>query len=781
MGILTLFSGLSWGQFMMGYPSFSPQRILNKSNEEWYTDETRSRVSAIVPAGANDELHLDPNHSYGTWNIGDRVMLIQMRVNSAVAGGWFKEYTVANVSGNILEIASPVTGFVTMGGNAIVQAVKIPRYDVIRLDNVLVKCHPWDGFTGGVIAFSAGVTELNKTVISAAGCGYYPEYAPTQLGSGGIGGAGDITYTNSGGGVSSLYYRPCLSPEPSFINITDGTKGEDGEDGGMAGGAGNANQTYTGFYPGAPSYINHIAKMGEPGYYVPGFKGGDGGGGGGHGGKGGESGNNVTGSMGEPGEDGGQGGRPGGGARGGGIILIKTMYFDDMSFTNGEQGEMSGWLDASGESGEKGKNGVIGGKPGKGGLGGLGTIVGSDVYYSGANGGHGAVGTPSGGGDGSYGGKAGTIFLYLNPPAGTQAFNFQTVVPNALYGLGIDTNWVNLKSGRNGVGGHGAYGYLPDLNIIQYPDGVGLPGSSYDYCESPPVSGQHNKYCDCDKAFEPFKYEYTNVMGGITNTDFEIEQNLWKSWYDTLSGTLVTRKNLGDDAYNYYYCHFHTKEDAKMVFKVLMTSSSNTEVLTRFKGKIDLTKTTETVISANHFIYNFKDLGSKITCMQYVSNQDDGEKYMDFFMADTPYYWVKIDTTRCHALYPDGLGLDTGAMGQSIAEPVLDVSFYDHFWLNQMVPSIIPGRDNSKPAHTVSYHQGLETIVITAIATDNKDNSVIMGEQLVELYDINGRILLKKSFVGTQYQIPAREFATGIYLLRITANGDINTYKIKID
>ncbi len=762
-------------QFKLGYPSSEP--ALSKLEEVWYTDETRANVDFVFDRTTHMEVHLDAGtgrqFEIGKLNVNDKVLLIQMKVANGNAGGWYTELNVNAINGNILELEHTSFTFVThlLSTDARCQLIKLPRHQSITLDKVVVKCHEWDGYTGGVLAFAAGETLLSNTIITAAGCGFGPEMNGAIGGTGGAGGAGDNVYTNSSGGEVSQYNRTCLIPEPTGSDAVDGQAGEDGEDDGALGSAGSTITGVTSYNYGAPNYATSIVKMGSAGFSVNGFKGGDGGGGGGLGGKGGMSGDNNPGNDGEVGQDGGKGGDAGRGAKGGGIILIKTMYFGDVDPLNSTQGQLNAWLDASGADGGNGKNGFVGGMYGLGGAGGQGSIVGSTVYFSGGNGGNGASGDPSDGGDGSLAGKGGTIFLYTNPTLASKsnAFDFATGG-----GSGPNMNWINLKSGKNGKGGEGAFGYISaGSGSILSPSGI--ESSSYENC--PPATGATTSYyCNCDMAMYPFAnvYESVDFLGTFTTSNGN-----WSSTYNPSLGMLTTTEVDGSQT-NVYICKFFEISDANLIFQTIFEPISG--INTRTNNLIEIGK--DAVITeplgTDIFKYNFIDFATKQNSLYYYSNSvlNESKKYLHYHLAAAPYYSIKADTGSCHGMYPGMEGLPQGTKGATVVEPVPDVGA-EHFGFNSSMFRVLEeGKESLTDKIITSYHSDIKSIGIEI----KEEDANTKQKWTYKILDIQGKQVLQGTIQVGKQTIDAEMLKPGTYILRVSNNqGKSNAYKVLVN
>lgn len=140
------------------------------------TVNTYASVSAI--AGANVTVG-----AVGGFNVGDRVLLIQMKgatINTANAptygdvtalndAGNFEFNCIQSIVGNVITLSSPPSNTYTPSG--IVQLVRVPVYNNPTV-NATLTAAPWNGATGGVIVLeTAGRLTLNAN-IDASGQGF---------------------------------------------------------------------------------------------------------------------------------------------------------------------------------------------------------------------------------------------------------------------------------------------------------------------------------------------------------------------------------------------------------------------------------------------------------------------------------------------------------------------------------------------------------------------------------------------------------------------------------
>src|ERR1700757_738879 len=107
------------------------------------------------------------------FTVNDRVLLIQMKgatintTNTSVFGtitsyndaGNYEFATIASIAGATISFVNPLIKTYTATG--FVQLVKVPTYNNVVV-NGLLSCTPWNGTTGGILAFeAAGTITLN--------------------------------------------------------------------------------------------------------------------------------------------------------------------------------------------------------------------------------------------------------------------------------------------------------------------------------------------------------------------------------------------------------------------------------------------------------------------------------------------------------------------------------------------------------------------------------------------------------------------------------------------
>lgn len=481
-----------------GWKSYSAP--VNMYQNIHYSDSTRASVKDIVTQINGKRIYLDASHYKGKFNIGDRVLIIQMATGAGTNHGRFEETIVTDTgtgSGVKYILVDTLERSYFPNTSTCVdcrlQVLKIPTYYRLNLETSL-ECHPWDGFTGGICCLQARVLYIKqKGRIAAGGKGYFDSII---LGNGGNGGYGDTTYTNAGGGFSELYTEQCVLPAPSLGNETPGSLGSNGEGLEVYSIGQNGSNTSGIHFKWPGNYNDTILTMGNAGGFL-GSSGGKGAEGGGHGGMGGNSGFGVTGDSGTIGTNGGKGGVAGRSGRGGGLILIKAdtlLIHPDIICNMGYAFWVNGEV---GKDGGAGKNGGNGGTPG---LGGLGQQTGTHIYYSGGRGGFGKPGKGGNGGTAGAGGQVGTISLSFNHGETSDCVGPNMPIEYFL-GQGRAINLEENFSGKGGIGGKRGIGerrfaFHKNFTI----------SSPYDssLCSGGGPGNDWKDSCDCNFVFKQF-------------------------------------------------------------------------------------------------------------------------------------------------------------------------------------------------------------------------------------------------------------------------------------
>ncbi|MBA2422953.1 MAG: hypothetical protein H0V61_06980, partial [Chitinophagales bacterium] len=120
------------------------------------------------------------------FSVGDQIVIIQMKgatiINTNIvsygditslndAGNW-EFATIAAITGNDIIISADLVNTYT-ATNGKVQIVSVPSYCSVTITDTL-SCQPWDGLTGGVLAFISGGTVTMNADINVSGKGFRP-------------------------------------------------------------------------------------------------------------------------------------------------------------------------------------------------------------------------------------------------------------------------------------------------------------------------------------------------------------------------------------------------------------------------------------------------------------------------------------------------------------------------------------------------------------------------------------------------------------------------------
>ncbi|MBI1223072.1 MAG: T9SS type A sorting domain-containing protein [Bacteroidetes bacterium] len=574
------------------------------SNDLRYEDGIRANVSSMT----STTITLDASHIVGNFAsplYPYKVLLIQMKGGSI---GVHEGLDVTNYNSvtHVMTIMGTISHTYSISSTDRVQVLLVPQYVNYTVNNgAVVTCHPWDGYTGGIVCFMvSGVFTANGGKVVSSGRGFLPEgvtwgsggaggTAGTSIGMGGVSGPGSDG--GSGGGLS-----PCNSTCYSGHDIGlivpgyDGGYGENCTTCGASGGISNSGigTTYS------SSTLNTNVIMGNPGYYKSGYGGGDGGPGGGAGAGGGASMSGNSGNNGDPGTAGGLGGDAGQGAAGGGIIYIKAHTFSMGTSTT---------FFASGGHGENGLPGENGGNGGNGGLGGTGICSGGTAYASGGTGGSGEPGNGSQGGDGGNGGNAGYIWVISQLP------------PN-----NVTTSHVDVSGGAGGSGGPGGYSYS---YICQGATSMDLTSCSLDISAcAPSGSGCADIHvCDCDEAYKILSTATSSTVVG-SNVTFTIGTTVVATY--TSTGGLTGIQQLACGAYKYYHCPVYNPTECDAIFESIGNNAT-------YAGPFSLTSNVTFLTTPPH---------------QYIIKDNTGDELI-WYKSDWQYITdltVPTGPTKCY-------------------------------------------------------------------------------------------------------------------------------------
>jgi hypothetical protein len=382
------------------------------------------------------------NESYDQFNIGDRVMVIQMQddvigantANNSSYGnlanianaGRYEFATIALVTRvaslvTVLTLNSSLSSVYNLGSNGSVQIITFPTLGTPNFTTTSnISALPWNGDIGGIVAFRvAGKLILNHD-ITADYAGFRGGAADANNGT--AGNCGDVNYYSA---VNSLYgnkgegiYKANAAHAASMGRMINGGGGGNGHNGGGAGGGNYTSGGDGGIGYGCTTSGSGVggAALGASVNSLRFFPGGGGGSG-----ESNNGGNNK-------------------GGNGGGIIFIKAAEIKTV-------GSGARRISANGE------NGGSVGNDGAGGGGAGGTtllevdswdVVGSNPLVISTNGGNGgSVGDGSRHGGGAGGGQGSVIYTSLLPST-----NVTSTTSNGIGGL----NWTGGARAADGAG-----------------------------------------------------------------------------------------------------------------------------------------------------------------------------------------------------------------------------------------------------------------------------------------------------------------------------------------
>ena len=753
-----------FSQFLSGYPTSSSPTTTVSYSTIYFMDDTRAHcwlLSSLVPT--MDALSLD--HISGSFTAGDRVMVIQMISVAGSTTGYFEETTIQSITGGgtSLNIDKLTRTYNTQNSvsSARLQVLKIPRF--FKLTNKgVIRCKPWDGYTGGVLCFAAEQVVMDRGIFDVSGTGFGPDNVNWAIK--GTPGVGDNFY-NGGGGIFSLSNLvPCIVPTPDPIHEFLGNIGTNGDPVPFSslpilGTPTSLYSSTTAYDYGTPSFSTHKVVMGSAGYFPANQKSGLQGQGGGHGGIGGSD--NYINNAGQNGSDGGDaslGGDAGKGAKGGGIILMKVgLIKNDLTATPYIPTTQYNFLLAAGANGDHGKSGGSGGLSGRGGDGGIGAQVGLDIYYSGGNGGNGDYGKAGQGGEGGNGAKAGTIFIYNRDAATSQCFGN---APSPKVGS------IDLSSGKGGGKGPGGYTKEITDNLATYPPSLTTPYSACTPSGTPDLD-----ICHCDNAMRPFRFvtqnDYSNqaVLSGNKYTwQFYYDPILGSGTitYDRATGEVLTTSNVGSNT-NKYHCKFYKLADANYIFDRFSYHQHNM-TLNHIKLPAQ-----PGVLSGGLEIKFLDDYN--LFNARYVSQ--NGNRYI--YYEHSPHK-VYVDTGACNPNTPGfGSHASQGDLGDLNGDDPEDVLFDygnpdSHFGFNDNEPFKLPIKPNRDSYELLNMNDNQFQLLRSS--TDEQEVLESEGKLIkLELLDLTGKVLWSKNNVNKEV-ITVENTAKGVYILRI--NGSIN-------
>lgn len=134
--------------------------------------------------------------SAAAFSAGNEILVTQVQNASAGVAGAHEFATLLGILGNTLYLTIPLANsYYTSSQNSTsataAQAVRVPHYTTVNVTatgSIIAK--PWDGYTGGVIAFKANSTVTVTGSINATGTGF--------RGGSGVSGAQTITFAYQG-------------------------------------------------------------------------------------------------------------------------------------------------------------------------------------------------------------------------------------------------------------------------------------------------------------------------------------------------------------------------------------------------------------------------------------------------------------------------------------------------------------------------------------------------------------------------------------------------------
>jgi hypothetical protein len=610
--------GTMYGQSYNNFGDGSYGSLTISASDTVYTDSTRAQVISILNSAPVYWTNL--HHVHGHFHVGDWVIVINFNSSRCTK----RNYTF----GNVRTVANDSTIEVNFDLDTIMdviygatlsnaEIIKLPRWHNVTLDGGIITCHPWDGFSGGVLCFEVdgvfNTTSNPNGMITADGKGF-------QGGAGGAGGAGGVVVGTGGlagsfTGANGVNGGGTVIPgeNPSGYTIVSSCTNNKGGDGGKAsypkeGAGGGAVIAATGFC--AADINHHKIEMGNSGSSGTGGHGASSGGNGGGGGASqyylGYGAGSADPTSGTTGTNGGNGGAGGSGGNGGGFIYIKA---NTLNLDNARVEVTANATDAS--NGTNGGNGGIGGDGGKGADG----YCNGATYGAGSGGSGGPGGDGADGGDGGSGGSAGFIWIAYHASAVYSSVTFQANGGNG--GL----------AGNGGTGGDygitGAPGRPVDVTTC-----IGCTGSYYDT-----LHVTITKTCDCKDAFEvldscnagPTNESYGFLYKNTANGDsciYDTATHTLTCYHLKISGSTSTHPGVADTFR--YTCNMH--KDCEYFFEhTPMAVSPNNNYWNTFGANFGTTGNAWNYDFSNGNLYD----NSSVYCSSGCTSADTGTQRSD--------------------------------------------------------------------------------------------------------------------------------------------------------
>jgi len=238
------------------FGSGSDGELVVATGQVAYADDVRRSISGTISPGAT-ALIVDDTSGFAS---GDVVLIHQTR--GSEAGKW--ELARLSSVGAQLVLTRPTEhNYVDGGGSADNQAqvVRVPQYSTCTIDqNGVVTVHPWDGQTGGILAFLCSRTLQMSGTISANGSNgiFAPagtDYAPGAVGGGFRGGYARRGALHSQAGQGEGYPGMASGTRNANGNGGGGAGGGNGVEGGGGGGGGHGTPGAAGYCPNCGNSI----------------------------------------------------------------------------------------------------------------------------------------------------------------------------------------------------------------------------------------------------------------------------------------------------------------------------------------------------------------------------------------------------------------------------------------------------------------------------------------------------------------------------------------------
>jgi len=744
-----------------------------------FTDAIRAKVVNFSGMGSMTG-SIDFINQTGTFNVGDILLLIQMKGGGIVGTHQGVEVMPGSTATNLIIDGYPAGDFLlnysTSGLLDRVQVIKLEQYNNFILNGGLVTCNPWDDAngTGGVLAMMVnGTLTINGGLISAAAKGYSPDEAGIVWGTGSVGGAFNPTI-NLKNAVVTPPNTACMDGYGT-VSVNRGDKG--GAPGSVAASP-TLNSGSPVFYGGSNKTAYLV--MGDPGYFQSGYGGANGGQGGGWGGQGGNSNCAISniGTAGVQGVNGLNGGNAGKGGRGGGAMIIKARVVN--------ANKRAVVFDASGEPGQPGGNGGYGGAGGSGGAGGKGCCNNSTATPEGGIGGNGDTGAGGKGGDAGNGGASGYIWI------GTTKFI------KSLGNRAQHFGYFAGKGGKPGFGGWSAINTTPNsMSALNECTGA--------TCSRPSTSGCAASVCNPDYAMcllssttekgnlipgtiNDYEFVNTPVSGGLVLGKYISKNNPdgdgdLEMYSNNNCGSITVYKAICKGDCDVLFKQLAVRAYVNNEYEVTMPTSGltcspilsfpfNINYIDVAQGNIPLLQFTHTDLNTPATLTDISGgsdhVGTFTSCFSLLG-PGDGEEY-----TYSPYNPAPVQAPAGNPGVPGPPPAPPAPSGPGAPTDNVIIDEGDS-WFTSGVAKVAL----NNPLNAVIYPNPADKDLFVELASENSNTMAS-----ISIKDVNGKELIitkqKLQKGNNKIALDVAKLKAGFYFINITANNQSSVLKITI-